>query len=570
MTETPAEQAEIDVLIPFPPRDGCRVTPLIEAAAMFPEFEELVLGAQASVWLAFRVFDPATKAHSQAAKDLGLDDWSAIIGHVIRRGVEVRILLSDFEPILADHLHAGSWHSFRSLRKMAEEFNAAETKLLQLVVAQHEGELGWVWRQVLRLPLRVKIKKLVSELVENEREHQADMGGMTDRPGLWRYVKWQGDRAHTFHGAPPPRMWPATHHQKFAIIDAAVTIVGGIDVDERRWDDKRHRQRADQTWHDISVRVEGPASGDVAAHFRQLWNRELPRYREVVSEWTSGAARQLTLDPLTEVPVTPMPPRVEGGAAAVRVMRTLSRRSNSWIATGPTPHVRELREAHRDIMLGAKRTLYIEAQFFRSEEAGKWVAEALRRNRELEVVVLVANAPEEIAFEGQGDNPAHKHGEYLQGKVLGQLLKEGCDRLGLFTLVKQQSVKPSEEQFVETRGTAYGAGVIHIHAKLLIADDATCLVSSANINGRSFNWDTELGCLWREDGPAIGAFRQRLWSQLLGKEVPLDLGLSDWRTIAQANSMAEPEDRQGFVVPYQLGRTRRYARPSWFVPDDLV
>jgi len=106
------------------------------------------------VWLAFRVFDPATRTHSQAARDLGLADWSAILGHVIRRDVEVRILLSDFEPILADHLHAGSWHGFRSFREIAEKFNAAETKLLQLVVAQHEGEFGWVWRQMPRLPLR--------------------------------------------------------------------------------------------------------------------------------------------------------------------------------------------------------------------------------------------------------------------------------------------------------------------------------------------------------------------------------------------------------------------------------
>ena len=237
---------------------------------------------------------------------------------------------------------------------------------------------------------------------------------------------------------------------------------------------------------------------------------------------------------------------------------------------GPRPYVRELRAAHRDIILGARRCLYIEAQFFRSEEAGQWVAEALRRSPELEIVILVANAPEEIAFEGQGANPAHKHGEYLQGKVLGRLLKQGNGRLGLFTLAKQESVNGSEKQFEESRGTAYGAGVIHIHAKLLIADDEACLVSSANINGRSFNWDTELGCIWREEGPAIADFRRTLWAQLLGKDGGEADRLSDWRTIAQNNSMVAPEERSGFVVPYQLGRARRYAQPSWFVPDDLV
>ena len=36
------------------------------------------------------------------------------------------------------------------------------------------------------------------------------------------------------------------------------------------------------------------------------------------------------------------------------------------------------------------------------------------------------------------------------------------------------------------------------------------------------------------------------------------------------NSGAEPAERKGFVLPYQLGRARRFARPYWFIPDDLV
>lgn len=98
--------------IPYPERGGCRVTPFIEAAAMLPAFEEVVLGARSSVWLAFRVFDPAT---------IFTPD----------RGTA---------SVLCD--------------KRQKFFNAAETKLLQLVVAQQEDELGWVWRQLLRLPLR--------------------------------------------------------------------------------------------------------------------------------------------------------------------------------------------------------------------------------------------------------------------------------------------------------------------------------------------------------------------------------------------------------------------------------
>jgi phosphatidylserine/phosphatidylglycerophosphate/cardiolipin synthase-like enzyme len=146
--------------------------------------------------------------------------------------------------------------------------------------------------------------------------------------------------------------------------------------------------------------------------------------------------------------------------------------------------------------------------------------------------------------------------------------RAGPKRVGLFTLAKQQPVAPNEAVFEKTRGTAYGSGVIHIHAKLLIADDATCLLSSANINGRSFEWDTELGFLWHEPGGAIAEFRRRLWGQLFGEHAPADL--EGWRDIARFNSDAEPEQRRGFVLPYQLGRARRFGRPYWFIPDDLV
>jgi phospholipase D1/2 len=48
------------------------------------------------------------------------------------------------------------------------------------------------------------------------------------------------------------------------------------------------------------------------------------------------------------------------------------------------------------------------------------------------------------------------------------------------------------------------------------------------------------------------------------------MNLEGWRDAARFNSAADPTERKGFVVPYQLGRARRFARAYWFVPDDLV
>ena len=557
-----------DWTLPIPPRPGCRVVPLIEAADMFPMLEHLVLDAVSSVWLSFRVFDPETATRSERAIALGLSDWASLIHHAVARGVEVRILLADFEPVLADYLHAGSWHTFQRIRDIAASLPEASRERLQLIVIQHEGEIGWCWRQLLRPFLRRRIRKIVEKLI---RRGNNDDGGLDTRPGLWRHLAWEEGKPTGWKPGPPPRLWPATYHQKFAIVDGRQAIIGGLDLDERRWDDRRHRQRANQTWHDISALIEGPAAEDAARHFGRLWNRELPRYRGIVAEWTGPCGRELMLDPLTDLPLIPSVPEVADGTATVQLVRTLSRKSESPFAIGPRHGIRELKAAHRSVILSARRLLYIEAQFFRSEEAADWVEQALKVNPQLEVIILIANVPEEIAFEGQGDNLAHRHGEHLQARALGRLLRRaGPQRIGLFTLAKQERVKPNEEKFEESRGTAFGSGVIHIHSKLLIADDEVCLLSSANINGRSFEWDTELGFLWHERGDAIAEFRRRLWWQLFGGSLPDPMNLEGWRDAARFNSSAAPADRKGFVLPYQLGRARRFARAYWFVPDDLV
>ncbi|MDQ3140467.1 MAG: phospholipase D-like domain-containing protein [Pseudomonadota bacterium] len=416
------------------------------------------------------------------------------------------------------------------------------------------------------------LRKRVRSVIETLRAKKShDDGGLDTRPGLWQHLAWDGDTPNGWRAAGPPKLWPATYHQKFVVVDGEKAVIGGLDLDERRWDDRRHRQRANETWHDISALIEGPAVADAAAHFRRLWNHEMPRYRETVAMWTSDAGKQLMLNPLTKIGTMPRKEGRVAGEAMVQLARTLSRKSGAAFAMGPRHGVRELKAAHRNIILSARERLYIEAQFFRSKDAADWVEQALRASPTLEVIILVANTPEEIAFEGQTDNLAHRHGEYLQARALGRLLKKaGPDRVGLFSLAKQQKTKGNEKKFEETRGTAYGSGLIHIHSKLLIADDHMCLLSSANINGRSFEWDTELGIIWREEGDAIGDFRRKLWGQLFGENVPEDGTLAGWRAIADYNKDAEPEARQGFVVPYQLARARGYARPYFFIPDDLV
>lgn len=541
------------------------MTPLIEAEDMYPALERALLAAETSVQMAFRIFDPDTKARSPEATALGLDDWTAILRHVVSRGVNVRLLLTDFEPVMAHDLHAGSWSTFHTLRGMAETLPPDRLEDFEMMVIQHEGELGWAWRQLLRLPLRVKIARVLDELGRREGDIESLVRA---RPGLWRRQRLhEGKLLHRM--GPPPRIWPSTYHQKFATIDGRVAILGGLDVNERRWDTKRHAQAAHETWHDISVRLEGPAVADCCAHFRDLWNAELPRYRAIAAEWMSGTDMKLTLDPLDRIDADPAPVAAVGGAT-VQVLRTRSRVRRSPFAFGPKPWVRELEAAHRRVIMSAERLLYIEAQFLRYWPAAKWIAARARQRPDLDVIILLPNAPEEVAFEGDR-NPAHRHGEWLQTRSLRYLRRKLGRRLGLFSLAKPAPLTEGEVDENAPRAAAYGAGVIHVHAKLVIADTATCLVSSANINGRSFKWDTEFGMVW-QDREVIADFRARLWRQLLDvEEAPrCEDALAVWRDTATRNASVAPGERQGFIVPHQIARARRFARRFAFVPDDLV
>ncbi len=547
----------------FAPHQGNLVTPLLLAFEMYPALERMALAAETRLFLAFRNFDPLTATRSEEARALGLTSWLDILRHMVERGVVVRLLLTDFEPTMADALHGESWASFQLLRQMAEGLSKEALEGLEIIVAQHPGEVGWAVRQLLRLPVGLSVRRLLAGMEEDAEARLAV------RPGLWRYHRLV-DGQPLFRRGPAFRLWPATHHHKFAVADDRIAIIGGIDVNERRWETPDYAQPAPESWHDVSVQVEGPAAGDAAEHFRRLWNQELPRYREIVSHWMTGAERELAVEPLDMMP-EPIPPApaVEGGRVVAQVVRTLSRRSSRLLALGPVKDVRELMHAHRRLILSAEKLLYIEAQFFRSRRAAGWIVEAARRNPALRVIVLLPQAPDDVAFNGAGRNPAHQHGEWLQARALGRLLRKLGDRVGLYSMGRRVGMTAEEKALVADRGAAFGAGMIYVHSKLLMVDDRAALVSSCNINGRSFGWDSELGLLF-EDKATVREMRERLWGQILGEVPSLAEAARLWAELAAANVAVAPEERRGFVLPYRFARVRRFGRPSWFVPDDLV
>ncbi|MGB2201330.1 MAG: phospholipase D-like domain-containing protein, partial [Pseudooceanicola atlanticus] len=105
-------------------------------------------------------------------------------------------------------------------------------------------------------------------------------------------------------------------------------------------------------------------------------------------------------------------------------------------------------------------------------------------------------------------------------------------------------------------------GIIYLHSKVTLIDDAIGIVGSANLNGRSLLWDTEASLMFH-DPETIRDLRLRLARKWLGSAPGDPANADTWTSAARAAADTEPEQRLSRVLPYPEGRNRRFAR---FVP----
>ncbi|MEW5420847.1 phospholipase D family protein [Amorphus sp. 3PC139-8] len=543
----------------FPPRRAGEVVSLVEASSAFPVMETLILGAHNTASLAFRILDPDTKTHSEAASERGLSSWGEVFVDAAMRGVHLRILLADFEPVMAHDLHRLAWRNARRIMAYADRLPPDAPGEIDLLVALHEGELGFGVRTGLWPAFRQKLKRLVGTRPD-----------AVDWPGVAHFMLGERPRF-----VPPARLWPASHHQKLLVVDGERTVIGGIDVDERRYDDARHDRPSDQTWHDVSLFADGLVAADAERHFADVWNREVTRYGgdAQVSGWQRPPGYDHQQIPRMMVP--PVAPADIGdgepdrGTPSIRLRRTLSAVRSGAFAVTPIPVVTEIEAAVLDVIGEARLLLYIENQFFRLRRVADAIGAQMQREKELEVVLLLPMAPDTVAFERQ-HGPEMRFGEWLQVRALRRLIALGSRRVGVFSLVRAARAEPG----LDHRARAFGSGIIYPHAKVMIADRRRALVGSANLNGRSLKMDTEAALDWRDD-PRISALQDRLFAEHLGAAVRAPdasevSALELWRRTAFANLECAPGERNGFAVPYKLGAARRFARFQRFIPESYL
>lgn len=497
-----------------------RFEPLITAAEMFPALEQLCLRTQEELLMSFRIIDPLTRLRSSEALELGLETWADLITHVAKRGVKIRILIADFDPLFTPELHQSAWSN-------AQRFGSRMPENTEILCALHECKSAPLWKRVFWPKIKTRIADLSNYAPSQltSMQHRAMNGDVSLRP--------------------------VTLHQKFAVSDGEVAIIGGIDVNERRWDDEQHDRRSEETWHDVSILIAGRVVGDLRRHFADSWER---------ARHADAASFGVEVTPVSET--RPLPEKLHS-ASGPRLLRTISCDPDSPIRIGPKSQVTEHEEAHIAAFDSAKRLIYIETQFFRHMPLAKALGRAAERAPELQVILVMPSEPDRVIFEGKRGFDV-RHAQALQLRCLTVLRRAFGDRLAI--LAPAQPRKAPDH----TPMPLHGAGIIYLHSKVTLVDDHLGIVGSANLNGRSMRWDTEASLQFHGKRD-IRMIRERLMSTWLrGRMGTIDVKkASDWAKVAQETADLAPDAREAYILPWPEARNRRFARPLPILPAEM-
>ena len=511
--------------------DHRSVQPLLTAAEAFPELERLFLGARERLSLGFRIFDPRTRLHSPEGRAVGAD-WFDLVAHTLARGVRIEIVISDFDPVVRPDYHQRATRCHRLLLAAGEV--SGRPDLLRVTAALHPAKVGWLPSFMLWPRARDFLRRTVREI--NALRPHLRRRRRRELPLLAPYFTEHPDRRIRLRDYRLPRLTPVTHHQKVAVADGERLYIGGLDLNDRRWDTLDHARPGAETWHDLQVLVEGPAAAEAERHLATF---------------------------LACVEGRASPPRLP------RLLRTMSRgRTLDLPFLSPMPLLSELAEAHAEQAGAAQRLIYLESQFFRDTRFARVLAREARRKPGLQLVLILPAAPEDVAYHGNEGSDA-RFGEYLQARCVRTIRRAFGPRLFIGSPAQPRPAGPEDVG----RARLYGAPLVYLHAKVSIFDDVA-IVSSANLNGRSLAWDTEVGVALTEPAQ-VDALRRRCVGHWLGGESEptfLDpaTAVEAWRGLARSNARTAPERRRGFILPYVAAPSRRFGWNLPGIPEEMV
>lgn len=143
---------------------------LVTAEEAYPAFERAFLTAKSEIIASFRVIDLSTRLRSPEALKIGTT-WMDLMIHTLDRGVAVRLVTSDFDPVAAPELHQLAWRTLRQIAAVREL--TRDCGRLDFTLALHDARTGLVPRLILYPLVRHKMNQLARtwhEMSDPERQ----------------------------------------------------------------------------------------------------------------------------------------------------------------------------------------------------------------------------------------------------------------------------------------------------------------------------------------------------------------------------------------------------------------
>ncbi|MCP2638096.1 phospholipase D-like domain-containing protein [Microbacterium sp. HD4P20] len=553
------EQTGADHHFRPPPRRSCHVTPVIDGTATAVAIEEAILGAADSIHLAYWHLEPALPVQSRAARAVGFTQFGELLLEAAAAGVDVRVFLTDVEPLGDPVRHLQSWAAYRRLVVAADARASGDPGFdrdkFQVVCALPSSEftpdslqgLTTSSPEVMRRVQDRQLKQVIKALnAMAKTDRVGAVAQFSNSPGLWADIEFTAAVADPFvsRGSLPRAMCPASHHVKLAIIDGLKAVVGGSNLNGRILDGEEHEVPDPRgLTHDVNCMLEGDIVGDFSRFFQGIWNL----YYGVSVSYIAGRNPlappfgELPLGPANQVVVAPMP-KSRPHTSVVQLVRTFAGLLDDPPAGSglpPLPDVLrgDIEESYEAAILSAKRYIYIENQYFRSAKVGDWLKKALAASPALRVIVVLPERPEEDL-----SDPFTHRGRVIRAELIADLT--ATKRAGFFTMRTKTPTIPSLPD----------TPPIYVHSKIMLVDDVFATIGTANLNSRGFAVDTEVNIAWSHPRQ-IRKLRLELWAHQLNLAPgniapwkPVEY-LSKWQILARSNAALPPTPSRGFAVP---------------------
>ncbi|KAJ3271230.1 hypothetical protein HDV01_006963 [Terramyces sp. JEL0728] len=333
-------------------------------------------------------------------------------------------------------------------------------------------------------------------------------------------VQRHPDHAHVLEST---EFW--AHHEKICIIDRRLAFIGGLDLCYGRWDTSNHdvtdalplpyfigqdysnprikdfedvqeysRTLIDRNeltrmpWHDISIGMTGEPVADVVAHFTERWNF----IREVKYQHEENHHN------------LPLPEFELGNFPEYKMHCQVLRSSSEWSHGIPTE--RSIQNAYIEQISNSEHFIYIENQFFITCNTddpdykiknliGKALVERIIRahneNTPFQVIVSMPLIP---AFPAELSTKEAESARLIMAWQYDSISRGGKS---IYDLLRQANIDPRQYinfYSLRTRGRiqsctdalrSHVSELLYIHTKLMIVDDRSVIIGSANLNDRS-------------------------------------------------------------------------------------